>query len=154
MTYSVVTTFPNDAWNVYAKEMVKSVIQHWDPSVAFFICLEENGDYQQIAKEIGEIHKEFGGNVGRSINIAVGYDDYQREFMERNANFVNTMGDYRGEYVRFSHKVFSLAKAADALSNDETLIWLDADDITNNPITIDVLNDWCRESITYLGRKD
>lgn len=151
--FAVVTTFPNDHWDVYAESMVDSFVKHWPQEVPLLVQLDD----QTITKEVQDVIR---GNIDYCCNIL---EEDQVTFLTKKNGF--TYPDvapglkYRYDYFKFSYKVFAIAKAAldasDSLGIDY-LIWLDADVVTNKPVTLKDIESWIRPDTmgTYIGRRD
>lgn len=148
---AVVTTFPDDAWDVYAKRMLESYIRFWPVDVPIMVCLDSN-------KLVNEVQK-----VLRPIDLVVSDQSIdQQEFIKRNQG-KDDPRDYRKQYVRFSYKVFAIARAFWAWSQmleaerPRYLCWLDADVETKRQVTReDILACLPKDGdcVAYLGRKD
>lgn len=130
--------------------MLATFKAYWPEEIKIYIQLDEmpEDQFNVLNNRIIEILGE-----DRSF-IAGKWDDDQKAFLERWKD--HKPQDYRGDVVRFSHKVFALEKCADALKDThDILIWLDADVITKR--TIDY--EWLKEVLpgpdevcSYLGR--
>lgn len=153
MSIAVITTFPNSAWNIYAKDMIESFVQFWPSEVPLLIQLDDD----QLRKEVQSL-------IRLQDAIACGWKEDHAQFVTRNAKF-DDPDNYRKQVTRFSHKVFSIHDAYEAYKEAKQagadipryFIWLDADVITSSPVTIDDLNrclPFEGDSIAYLGRKD
>jgi hypothetical protein len=148
-----VTTFPNDAWEKYAKAALVHFAKNLPAEVPLIVCIDDNAQKDEFAKEIQPFLRD--GDIIFKNNEAG-----EKEFYERNTH--DEGKDYRQHYVRFSHKVWAIYKASIAVAVDDNntppnyLVWLDADIILNKPITTQELLTLCpqNDDVTYLGRKD
>jgi hypothetical protein len=154
MTIAVITTFPNDCWEVYAKQMLQSFVQYWPKDIPLMVELDDDllaGDVQNILNREGDA-------------VAVGWNKDHKEFVERNKGRDDPK-NYRKQAVRFCHKVFAIHRAAqsiiDAKNNNEGgpryLIWLDADVITTKPVSMDDIKACLPkegDAVSYMGRTD
>lgn len=151
--YTVVTTFPNSAWPVYAKQMVESFAKYWPSDIAILIQLDDESIVDQVAKYIRT-----------NDAIAGGWTQDHDDFVKRNKD-KDDANDYRHQVTRFCHKVFALHRAWDAVkkqkeTGDETpryLIWLDADTTITRPVTIADIKECLPTdgaAVSYMGRKD
>lgn len=98
----------------------------------------------------------------KKFNIA--YKDYKvielgqdsKNFVERNKN--RPVKDFWVDGVRFSYKVYSVIESGLQAINENThdmLIWVDADSVFHNPLTLDFINEHIYKEdsmMTYLGR--
>lgn len=147
----VITTFPNNAWDVYAKKMVASFVQNWPQDVKFLIELDDD----LLAPDVNKILRP-------DDCVASGWMQDHRDFVEKHKDKDDPQ-DYRKQAVRFCHKIFAIKRLLDAVNQDGVenaphyLIWLDADVITTAPVTEEMLT-MCLPSegdaVAYLGRKD
>lgn len=150
MKYAVVTTFPNDAWDIYAQEMLTSFTKYWPEDTMLFVQLDD------------ATHKD---NVAIATNnkalVAIEPSDACKKFVEENQG-KDDPKNYRFQCVRFCHKVFALGAAASTIMDmpeeerPDVLIWLDADVITKKPINEDFLSIAGPQDFvaSYIGRKD
>lgn len=154
MNIAVVTTFPNDMFNVYAKRMLESFVENWPKEVPILVQLDDNS----LAGEVHGILRDPDG-----INSI--WSKEHREFVERN-NGRDDPQDYRKQAVRFCHKVFAIKAAFESVAKAKIegmvdvpryLVWLDADVITTRKITVDDIAKCLPkegDAVSYLGRKD
>lgn len=150
---AVITTFPNYAWEIYAKAMIESYVKSWPAEVPLLIQLDDDC----LVKDVQKLLRPQDA-------IAVGQMPDHKAFIERNKD-KDDKDNYRKQAVRFCHKVFAIKRALDAIEdahkNKEPaacyLIWMDADVITNKPVTMDDIK-LCLpkegDAVAYLGRKD
>ncbi len=150
---AVITTFPNYAWDIYAKQMIQSFVKFWPVEIPLLIALDDD----LLANDVQKLLRP-------NDAIAVGWMKEHKAFVDRNKD-KDSKDDYRKQVVRFCHKVFAIKRALDAIEdarkNKEEaaryLIWMDADVITNKSITMDDLK-LCLpkegDTVAYLGRKD
>lgn len=147
---AVCTTFPASQFDVCAAEMLASFKKHWSEDIKIYIQLDESpaSDFDTLNNKIIDI-------VGDDRAFIAGqFDKDQKEFMERWKD--HKPKSYLDDVVKWSHKVFSLEKCADAIKDDiDILIWLDADVISKEKID----REWLEQSLpgskeicSYLGR--
>lgn len=153
MNIAVITTFPNNCFDIYAKKMLKSFVKYWPSSVALLVQLDD----ELLADDVQKLIRPQDG-------IVCGRQKDHNAFVERNKD--KESQDYRKQAVRFSHKVFALKHAADSVAkaHDEKipdapryLIWMDADVITHSPVNEEQLTRSLPkegDAVSYLGRKD
>lgn len=151
---AVITTFPNDSWNVYSKAMLESFIGNWPEEVPIMVKLDDKA----LAEDVHKILRESDG-------LQCGWEKDHAEFVARNKD-KESKDDYRKQAVRFCHKVFAIkyaldavnkAKAAGELGVPRHLIWLDADVLTTRKVTIDDIEKCLPkegDAVSYMGRKD
>lgn len=157
--YAVITTFPNEDFQTYAGAMVHSFLMHMPPEVTLMVQLDERGPVEEVKNSILAMTGQ--SPTTRAVELCLGWDDSQKEFMERHKTppAMEGSGGYRFDYVRFSHKIFALKKAADFCRQKEIdfLIWMDGDVIPSGPVSIEQIEAWspsAEEGVSYLGRVD
>lgn len=153
MNIAVITTFPNSSWEIYAKKMLTGFISYWPNEIPLMIELDDNlleTDIQKIIRP--------------QDAIAGGWTKEHKEFVERNKS-KDDPENYRKQGVRFCHKVFAIHRALIAAQQQKEhgegypryLIWLDADVITNRPVTMDDIKECLPkdgDAVSYMGRRD
>lgn len=153
MSIAVITTFPDNCFDVYAKQMLQSFVQHWPQDIPLLVQLDDDLVREQVQALLRPTDA-----------IAVGWDTDHKAFVERNKDKDHPT-DYRKQGVRFCHKVFAIKRALGAIqsakANNEPcaryLIWMDADVITTKPVTMDDIKACLPKegsAVAYLGRKD
>lgn len=153
MNIAVVTTFPNNSWDIYSKKMLQTFVQYWPAEIPLMVQLDDDLLYQEVDKVLRP-----------QDGIAVGWEKEHVAFVERNKHKDDPQ-NYRFQAVRFCHKVFAIKRSLDAsikakAAGSESaryLIWMDADVHTTKPVTMGDLkkclpNDG--EAVAYLGRKN
>ena len=166
-TLSVITTFPPNRWDTYAKRMIDSHVEYWPDDVVLYAYHEgEKPNYnhpkvkfintEEVNPELlkfkqrhkddpvanGEL-QEIPNGVRRSEKLqTVGGKDAKK-------------GSYLWDAVRFAHKTFAVDHA---LKNTDTdyVLWLDADTYTFRKITTEFVTGLLPENkfVNYLGRGD
>ena len=153
MNIAVVTTFPNNCIDVYARNMLQSFVKYWPKEIDLMVQLDDDLLFQDVNKMLRP-----------QDGIAVGWEKDHREFVERNKG-KDDPSNYRKQAVRFCHKVFAIKRALNGINackeaNGQCpryLIWMDADVITNRPITMDEIKECLPkegDAVSYMGRKD
>jgi hypothetical protein len=155
-TYTVVTTFNKQGYELYGSRMIQSFIQNWPASVNLLVYAEDC-----IVTESAHNVKVFNLNESSPKLVA---------FKQRWKNEPRANGDvsqdpvrskrkdagkgFKWDAIRFAHKVYSIFAAA-SITQDDFLIWMDADNYCHSPISqerieqlIPVTKDLC-----FLGRK-
>ena len=154
--YVFVTSFSESGYNEYAKQMLESVVDKWNPKHFKLVAYYHDFDIQ-------------------------GYNPPQSECIEyRNLNDVEEMLQYRErmklhdgteggkmpynwrlDAIKWCHKVYALSELAFEMMEDEYdesnwMIWLDADTITKKRLDIKQVQKWLpdRADLVHLGRKD
>ncbi len=148
---AVVTTFPNDHFEVCAAEMLASFNEYWPKDIKIYIQLDE-----QPEDSFNDLNNKIVSILDQDrCYIAGKFDDEQRIFIERWKDHKPT--SYLNSVVKFSHKVFAIEKCADAIKDDvDYLIWLDADVITKSAVDYEWLKTVLPDDdqvVSYLHRK-
>lgn len=154
MKTAVVTTFANQHFEIYAKEMLQSFVKYWPTEIPLMVQLDDDLLFHQVDKML------------RSQDaIAIGREKEHANFIERNKDKDDPQ-NYRKQPVRFCHKVFAIKRSLDAVEKqkaaggDDTpryLIWLDADVITQRAVTLEEIRECLPkegDAVSYMGRKD
>lgn len=150
---AIITTFPNDSWDIYAKEAMASWVKYLPKEVPILVQL----DNDLLANDLHKILHEKDA-------IAIGWEKDHLDFVNRNRG-KDDPRNYRKQAVRFCHKVFAIRRAYDAIKKDREagqlgsryLIWMDADVILNKAVTTDDLQKAFPkdgDAVSYLGRTD
>lgn len=150
---AVVTTFPDFAFEIYAKRMIESFVANWPADVALLVQL----DTDLLAEKVGKMLRPQDA-------VAVGWTKEHADFYERNKD-KDSKDDYKFQVTRFCHKIFAIHRAAEAIKKQKEsggqapryLIWMDADTVTNRPVTMDEIRECLPkegDAVSFLGRKD
>lgn len=154
MTIAVLTTFPTNAFKVYAEAMLQSYVAYWPEDVGLLVKLDDDlllPDVQRILRDVD--------------GVVAGHTEEQAKFLERNKGR-DDPNDYRKQACRFSHKIFALKSASDFWLEEKKrtgktecryLIWMDADVLTTRKVTHEDLQKCLPkegDAVAYLGRKD
>lgn len=153
MSIAVVTTFPSSMWKVYAKDMLESFVKNWPSEIMLLVQLDDDLVLDQVRKILRP-----------QDAVGVGWSKEHLEFVQRNKD-KDHPADYRKQCVRFCHKVFAIHRAYQAAKADKEagnssvryLVWLDADTVTNRPVTLEEIKECLPkegDAVSYLGRKD
>lgn len=153
MSIAVCTTFPNNCWEVYARQMLRSFVQYWPAKIPLLVQLDDD----LLFPDVSTILRPQDG-------IAVGRLEEHKKFVGRNKDKEDPT-NYRKQPVRFCHKVFAIHRAYEAACKQrETgegapryLIWMDADVFTIRTVNYaEVVACLPKEgdATSYLGRKD
>lgn len=151
---AVVTTFPNNCFDLYAKAMLDSFIKFWPKEILLMVQLDDDVLDEQVRRIIRP-----------QDGLVCGWTQEHAYFVNRNKG-KDDPSDYRKQAVRFCHKVFALkfaldsameARNAKAPDAPRYLIWMDADVITTSRVTFDDLVKCLPkegDAVAYMGRKD
>lgn len=151
-TIAVITSFPTNCWEVYARQMLTSFTQYWPKEIPLLIAIDDD----LLKDDVDLLMRENDACV-------IGWDKEHVDFVERNKGKDDPQ-DYRKQAVKFCHKVFAIKHALDAVNRQKEvevapryLIWMDADVITTKHVSIEDIQKCLPnegEPLAYLGRKD
>lgn len=156
MKYIVITTFPNKDWYEYLHVTTMSWLNFFPQEVDILIKLFKDDHQEVVNKSIEGLVNNVQVKNGRKVCIETGSTKEELDFYTRHQNYVNN-GDYRTNYIDFSHKVFALYQAYlyAKLNNVDYILWVDADILAKEEISFEDLEKWTNGAdIAYLGRKD
>jgi len=157
MKYITITTFPNKDWHDYLHVSTMSYMKFWPKEVPLLVKLPKDEMQDTVNQGLNNLIQTTEGlKEGHKILIETGQTKEEAEFYERHKDYKND-GDYRTNYIDFSHKIFALYQAYLYAKKEgiDYIIWLDADIITKDEITFADIEKWHNGAdIAYLGRKD
>ena len=150
--YTVVTSFPVSNWEIYGQSFMESFIKHWPEEIKLLVYC----DGYPLPDDIPTAPNVEYFDLLES--------DALLEFKERNKQFngfskPNSPYNFYEDAVKFSHKVYAQDLAMGKCIEENFkgwLIWLDADSVTYEDITTDLLDSMFDNEydIAYLGRQN
>lgn len=157
MKYLTITTFPNKDWHDYLHVGTMAYMQYFPAEVPLLLKLTKDDMQDTVNQGIANLAQSIKGNKeGRKLHMETGRTKEEHEFYERHKDYKNE-GDYRTNYIDFSHKIFALYQAYlfAKQENIDYIIWFDADIITKSEVIFEDIEKWHNGAdIAYLGRKD
>lgn len=132
----IVTSWGPKGWDLYGKDFLEAT-SLWDPAISLTIYVD-GMDPSEIPHP----------NVKRLEDVE-GFTAFRETHKDRNGE-TPAGYNYRFDAFKFCAKVFALH---DAAIDPSPFIWLDADVITTQPLTLEFLREICKPAITHLGRK-
>lgn len=156
MKYSTITTFPNKDWYEYLHACTLSYMHHFPVEIPLLIKVFKNDMQSVVEDSLANLVKNVGDKKGMKVHVETGSTAEEVAFYERHKDYKNS-GDYRTNYIDFSHKIFALYQAYLFAKQEgiDYLIWMDADIVVKSEVTIADLEKWSGGAdIAYLGRKD
>jgi len=126
--FAVITTFPNADWYEYLHASTMSFLKYLPVEVPVLLKLYKNDMQKVVNESLENLIKEMKGPTeGRQVHIETGSTKEEDDFFSRHANYKNP-GDYRTNYIDFSHKVFALYQAYLFAKKEgfEYLVWIDS----------------------------
>ena len=129
MSYTFVTTFRKEDYDVYGKKMLESVESKWKPGDTKLIVYVEGYDnFDELPANDFSSVIEY-----RHIESIDARTSFIERHKDKNGRFAEAPYNYRMDALRFCHKVFALTDVALEMINnqDQTwLAWIDADTVT------------------------
>lgn len=143
---TVISTFPNAMWDVYAQKFVQSFVANWPQEVSLLLQLDDT-----------ELTAPLSLILRPQDCVAVGQTKEHAEFVSRNKT-KDSKENYRHQPTRFCHKVYALHNAyTNMKGKTRYLVWVDADVCTNKQITMEDIKACLPaegDAVSYMGRKD
>ena len=150
---TVITTFPPNKWNEYAKRMVETFSQHWPKNIKLIIYYEDvlppdavqDGriewvDMHKVCPDLVAFKQKHKDNP-HANGFKIGSD-------------LNGKGSYLWEAIRFSHKSFCVSHET-LNSSTDLVVWLDADVVTHTDVPHEFIESLLPKGhyTSYLGRQ-
>ena len=161
---AVITTFPPNRWEAYAKRMLESFIANWPNDVKLYVYYEKklpeiiNSKIEYINLE--EVNPGLVKFKERHKNDPVANGELQeipngvRRRPEAGKKDKGK-GSFLWDAVRFAHKTYCVYHAIKNINTD-VILWLDADTYTFKSISKEFVLNLIPENklVNYLGRGD
>lgn len=135
MKYTAVTSFNQDGYNSYGRNMIESFIQNVDENINLIVIVDNFFD------DIDPSHEEHSRIKFLDMRIvSQGQCDFERRHQSPicHGRF-GTFYDYRFDAVKFSHKPAAILAAHEFAPDADVLIWFDADTVFKKPLPISFL---------------
>lgn len=163
--YTFVTSFSEKGYNEYARNMLESVVDKWNPSYFQLVAFYHDFDIESV-------------NPPRSPCITYrNLNDVEEmlEYRERMKLHDGTEGgkmpyNWRLDAIKWCHKVFAMTELGFEMMDQEEklllgggvpeldnwMIWLDADTVTTKRLDMKEVQKWLpdKADLVHLGRKD
>ena len=156
--YTFVTSFSEEGYNTYAKEMLQSVVDKWNPKHFKLYAYYHDFDIEKVD------HPTSSSIVYIRLNDVKEMLDYREKMKKHDGTEGGTIPyNWRLDAVKWCHKVYALTdrafKMMEEITNPEEpqwLVWLDADTVTTKRLDKSAVDKWLPEkaSLVHLGRKD
>ena len=159
--YTFVTSFSENGYETYAKKMLESIVEKWNPKHFKLVAYYHDFDLPKLKPPTSDVI------TYRNLNDVTEMLEY-RERMKKHDGTQGgtTLYNWRLDAIKWCHKVFSLTDLAFELMDEEKhttdsdqskwMIWLDADTIATKRLDVESVKKWLPEkaSVVHLGRKD
>ena len=151
--YTFVTSFHKDDFDLYAKQMLESVINNWNPDdFRLVVYYDGYAGATPVVPEASFIEY-------RDLDKLKARQDFIQRNKHQNGRFAEAPYDYKKDAIRFCHKIYAYSDLAYELIDQEYtdwLVWLDADTLCTSKFTADdaakLLPD--DSDVVHLGRTD
>ena len=163
--YTFVTSFSEEGYHEYARNMLESVADKWNPNYFELVAFYHDFDIESV-------------NPPRSSNITYrNLNDLEEmiEYRDRMKIHDGTEGgkmpyNWRLDAIKWCHKVFAMTELGFEMMEQEEklllgggvpnadnwLVWLDADTVTTKRLDVKEVQKWLpdKADLVHLGRKD
>ena len=150
MKYTVCTTFNAEGYKTYGSRMIDTFLQTWPRDVALKVYAE-GCQVTQIAPNLEVLNLE---SVSPEL---VAFKNKWHNVPKANGDIGpgSERKAYKWQAVRFSHKVYAIFHAAKTC-NTKWLVWMDADMVCHNSITVPRIAEFFPDSkqLCYAGRSN
>ena len=150
----VLTTFSEDGFNLYGKRMINTFLKFWPKDVEIIVYTDV-----PIPLKNPRIHNLLISSIPEIASFRKRHENNaESKGLKPNQNWPNKAllekYNYKYDAYRFCFQAIVLFPAAQYISSDAIMIWLDADVYTFKEITTDYLNELLPENYdcSYLGR--
>jgi hypothetical protein len=150
-----VTSFSQDGYERYAKNMLESVVDNW------YKDLHLTAYYHDCDKELVDTFPQAGNIEYRNLNEVQDMLDYRERMKAYDGTANGTVAyNWRMDAIKWCHKIYALTTYALEIADKEAqagwLCWLDADTVTTKPLSQSKLESILpeRSELVHLGRKD
>lgn len=153
--FAVVTTFNQEGYELYGKQMIQTFLKHWPKQVQLHVYTEccwpeeraENLHYVNLAEacpKLIEFKRRHARNPKAKGELKLGVTPKGK---------ILGLG-FRWNAIRFAHKVYALVHAGQSVQTD-VLFWVDGDTRSFADIPIEFLDQLVPQSTysCYLGRR-
>lgn len=152
MKITFVTSFNEDGYNLYGKEMVESAAALWSDDIDLVVGYHDFDIHKYSPVEKSNIRY-------KNLNDITDMVEYRERMKPFSGKRPDGSYDWRMDAIKWCHKVFCLSDTAFEMAEKETqagwLIWIDGDTVTHHQMSASDLAPYLNEevSIVHLGRK-
>jgi len=155
--YYFVTSFSESGFDEYAKDMLESVVDKWNPKHFKLFAYYHDFDINSVDAPKSEVIEY------RNLNDIQEMLDYrQRMKVYDGTQGGKTPYNWRLDAIKWCHKVYAMTDLAFEMMEDEAhdesnwMVWLDADTVTTKRLDVDKVASWLpdKSDLVHLGRKD
>ena len=163
--YTFVTSFSKDGFDSYAKNMLESVVDKWNPQYFKLIAYYHDFDIESVDAPKSSVIEY------RNLNDVEEIVQYRERMKIHDGTEGGKMQyNWRLDAIKWCHKVYAMTELAFEMMEadqkfiegggvpfeDNWMIWLDADTVTTKRLDVAKIKEWLpsKADLTYLGRKD
>ena len=150
-----VTSFSQDGYERYAKNMLESVVDNW------YKDLHLTAYYHDCDKDVVASFPQAANIEYRNLNDVQDMLDYRERMKAYDGTANGTVAyNWRMDAIKWCHKIYALTTYALEIVDEEAqagwLCWLDADTVTTKPLSQSKLESIlpAKSELVHLGRKD
>jgi len=150
-----VTSFSQDGYERYAKNMLESVVDNW------YKDLHLTAYYHDCDKDVVASFPQAANIEYRNLNDVQDMLDYRERMKAYDGTANGTVAyNWRMDAIKWCHKIYALTTYALEIADEEAqagwLCWLDADTVTTKPLSQSKLESIlpAKSELVHLGRKD
>lgn len=154
--YVFVTSFSESGYHEYAKQMLQSVDEKWNPKHFKLVAYYHDFDINSVdAPQCDAIEY-------RNLNDVEEMVQYRERMKMHDGTEGGKMPyNWRLDAIKWCHKVYAMTDLAFEMMEEEYdesnwMIWLDADTVTRKLLKVDKVKEWLPDKVdlVHLGRKD
>lgn len=154
--YIFVTSFSESGYHEYAKNMLESVVEKWNPKHFKLYAYYHDFDINSVDAPQSETIEY------RNLNNIEEMLQYRERMKQHDGTNGGTQAyNWRMDAIKWCHKVYALSDLAFEMMEEEYdesnwMIWLDADTVTTKRLDIKQFPKWLpdKADLVHLGRKD
>jgi hypothetical protein len=155
--YTFVTSFSESGYHEYAKTMLDSVVDKWNPKHFKLVAYYHDFDIDSLDPPQSEAIEY------RNLNDVTEMLQYRERMKKHDGTEGGQMAyNWRLDAIKWCHKVYAMTELAfemmeeDPLDESNWLIWLDADTVTHKLLKKDRVARWLPDKVdlVHLGRRD
>ena len=155
--YTFVTSFSENGYETYAKKMLESIVEKWNPKHFKLIAYYHDFDLPKLKPPTSDVVSY------RNLNDVKDMLEYRERMKKHDGTEGGKMSyNWRLDAIKWCHKVYSLTDLAFEMMEDENydkeepnwLIWIDADTIASKRLDVSAVDKWLpsQASVVHLGR--
>ena len=154
--YIFVTSFSESGYHEYAKNMLQSVVDKWNPKHFKLVAYYHDFDVHELNPPTSEAIEY------RNLNDVQEMVEYRERMKLHDGTEGGKMPyNWRLDAIKWCHKVYAMTELSFEMMEDEYdesnwMIWLDADTVTTKRLDVKQVQRWLPDKcdLVHLGRTD